>query len=184
MVELGVTNTSLNNHAVANPFRYRGYYYDTETGLYYLQSRYYNPEWGRFISSDTTDVLDAETSLPGNVNLFAYAGNNPIMNIDPTGVASVKIHWWGIRIELTNYETNLLLNGIKFYITGMFYLGKYIPIPFLNEFCQTIAHKKRSQIKKANKGRGIAIEVSYCFTGFIIAGQYWIPIMFASIRSR
>jgi RHS repeat-associated protein len=35
--------------AALNPIRYRGYYYDTHTGLYYLQSRYYNPEWGRFI---------------------------------------------------------------------------------------------------------------------------------------
>ena len=47
-------NTTLENNIVRtiNPFRYRGYYYDTETGLYYLQSRYYNPEWGRFLNVD------------------------------------------------------------------------------------------------------------------------------------
>lgn len=47
-------NTTLENNIVRtyNPFRYRGYYYDTETGLYYLQSRYYNPEWGRFLNSE------------------------------------------------------------------------------------------------------------------------------------
>ena len=66
-----------------NPFRYRGYYYDTETGLYYLQSRYYDPETGRFISQDSIDYADPE-SING-LNLYAYCGNNPVMNVDPTG---------------------------------------------------------------------------------------------------
>ena len=64
-----------------NPFRYRGYYYDTETGFYYLQSRYYDPETGRFINADNLVV----TGEPLGANLFAYCGNNPIANIDPTG---------------------------------------------------------------------------------------------------
>ena len=63
-----------------NPLRYRGYVYDRETGLYYLQSRYYNPEWGRFLNADwqlTSELLGG--------NLFAYCLNNPIMMYDPTG---------------------------------------------------------------------------------------------------
>ena len=69
-----------------NPLRYRGYVYDTETGLYYLQSRYYNPEWGRFINADTTAVL---TVSPDNAtwdkNLFAYCDNNPVSRKDDGG---------------------------------------------------------------------------------------------------
>ena len=68
-----------------NPFRYRGYYYDTETGFYYLNARYYNPEWGRFISVD--GVLDVGNSV--GCNLFAYCGNDPVNRIDPLGEA-----WW------------------------------------------------------------------------------------------
>ena len=66
-----------------NPFRYRGYYYDTETGLYYLNSRYYDPETGRFISPDSLKYLEPETC--NGLNLYAYCGNNPVMFVDPTG---------------------------------------------------------------------------------------------------
>ena len=57
-------NTILEDKVVAfyNPFRYRGYYYDYETGFYYLQSRYYNPEWGRFLNADITLESMAEKS--------------------------------------------------------------------------------------------------------------------------
>ena len=67
-----------------NPLRYRGYVYDRETGLYYLQSRYYNPTWGRFINADDTAYLGADGTLL-SYNLFAYCGNNPVMYADPTG---------------------------------------------------------------------------------------------------
>ena len=66
-----------------NPFRYRGYYFDEETGLYYLQTRYYDPVVGRFISRDSIEYADPETIC--GLNLYAYCGNNPVMNVDPTG---------------------------------------------------------------------------------------------------
>ena len=66
-----------------NPIRYRGYYYDQDTKLYYLNTRYYSPEWRRFISPDDTAYLDSET--PNGLNLYAYCGNNPVMNVDPSG---------------------------------------------------------------------------------------------------
>ena len=66
-----------------NPFRYRGYYYDAESGLYYLQTRYYDPEIGRFINSDSIDYIDTE-SING-LNLYCYCMNNPVMYVDPTG---------------------------------------------------------------------------------------------------
>ena len=69
-VTLTSGNTTLENEVVNtyNPFRYRGYYYDVETGLYYLQSRYYNPAWGRFINAD---ALIGSGGLVG-YNIFAY----------------------------------------------------------------------------------------------------------------
>ena len=66
-----------------NPYRYRGYYYDTETQLYYLQSRYYNPQWGRFLNADG-QLAGLGGDLRG-YNLFAYCMNNPISLVDSTG---------------------------------------------------------------------------------------------------
>jgi len=86
---LSITNASgvdISNNAThianLNPFRYRGYYYDTETGFYYLQSRYYDPVVGRFLNADA--FVSTGQGILGN-NMFAYCGNNPVARIDPTG---------------------------------------------------------------------------------------------------
>ena len=70
---------------VLNPFRYRGYIFDAETEFYYLGSRYYDPEIGRFINADTTDVLMASPMALTDKNLFAYCDNNPVCREDKTG---------------------------------------------------------------------------------------------------
>ena len=75
--------------ANANPIRYRGYYFDRETGLYYLNARYYSPEWRRFISPDDTEYLDPET--PNGLNLYAYCGNDPVNYADPSGHSVILI---------------------------------------------------------------------------------------------
>ena len=67
-----------------NPFRYRGYYYDTQTGWYYLQSRYYNPNMGRFLNADGLALLGANGDMNA-YNLFAYCSNNPVMGVDYIG---------------------------------------------------------------------------------------------------
>ena len=66
-----------------NPLRYRGYYYDSETGFYYLQSRYYDPATGRFINADSYASTDATGLL--STNMFAYCENDPVNKSDPTG---------------------------------------------------------------------------------------------------
>ena len=68
-----------------NPFRYRGYYYDNETGLYYLQSRYYDPVVGRFLNADDTDTLLFSPNELTDKNLFAYCDNNLVMRMDCDG---------------------------------------------------------------------------------------------------
>ncbi len=71
------TNYSIGNR---NPFRYKSYYYDKESGLYYLNSRYYNPKIGRFITIDSIDYID-ENNIYG-YNLYCYCGNNPVMYLE------------------------------------------------------------------------------------------------------
>ena len=83
----GTENTAEDFIGNINPIRYRSYYYDVETGWYYLQSRYYDPETCRFISQDDISYLDPETI--GGTNLYAYCNNNPVMYCDPTGH-----DWW------------------------------------------------------------------------------------------
>ena len=68
-----------------NPFRYRGYYFDVETGWYYLNARYYDPNVGRFISPDAAEVLTASPLSLTDKNLYAYCDNNPVVRIDSDG---------------------------------------------------------------------------------------------------
>ena len=81
--------TTNNALAHANPIRYRGYYYDDDTGLYYLNARYYSPKWRRFISPDDTSYLTPE-SVNG-LNLYCYCNNDPVNMVDPSGH---KAEWW------------------------------------------------------------------------------------------
>ena len=71
-----------------NPIRYRGYYYDIETGLYYLQTRYYDPETGRFINAD--GFLSTGQGVLG-YNMYAYCMNNPVILYDPTGTSGLLL---------------------------------------------------------------------------------------------
>ena len=80
---ISVTGSLADTVGVKNPLRYRGYYYDVETKLYYLQSRYYDPETCRFINADS--LLVAGDDYIQGVNMFAYCQNNPVMYSDPSG---------------------------------------------------------------------------------------------------
>jgi len=112
-----------------NPFRYRGYYYDVETGLYYLQTRYYDPEVGRFISQDGLKYADSKTI--NGLNLYAYCLNNPNRFVDRSGCIPIvnsfnsfsstynlfgfNSKWWG-RFVFTATETESDVDEV-----GIFY---------------------------------------------------------------
>ena len=74
-----------------NPFRWRSYYYDTESGLYYLQSRYYDPETGRFINADDVNYIGVSGTQIG-YNPFAYCENEPVNRMDPFGLWAYDVH--------------------------------------------------------------------------------------------
>ncbi|MGE9966039.1 RHS repeat domain-containing protein [Fusicatenibacter saccharivorans] len=81
---LSKTDGSGNGLAEKNPFRYRGYYYDAEVSLYYLNGRYYDPEVRRMLSPDTIEVLTVGIDFLGK-NLYIYCDNNPVLRKDDEG---------------------------------------------------------------------------------------------------
>ncbi len=102
--------------AEINPIRYRSYYYDSETGLYYLQSRYYDPELGRFINAD--NYPSTGQGLSGN-NMFAYCGNNPVSRSDDGGefwnvvIGAAVGAVFGAASELVSQAINHVVTGEK-----------------------------------------------------------------------
>lgn len=108
-----------------NPFRYRGYYYDMETGLYYLNQRYYNPEWGRFINAD--DVLGEKGELLSH-NTYAYCKNNSIIREDPKGSSATLIAMGvgaavGLVGQYASDAISSLINGEVEYSNWQTYVG-------------------------------------------------------------
>ena len=94
--------------AAINPIRYRGYYYDTETGFYYLQSRYYDPSIGRFINADSFASTGQEFL---GYNMFAYCYNNPVALTDDSGYAP---EWWQWAVSGA-----MVIGGIVLTATGV-----------------------------------------------------------------
>ena len=108
---LWTEDDSEKNLGELNPFRYRGYYYDTETGLYYLNSRYYDPRTGRFINADEVEYLGEGAEF--SCNLYAYCDNNPVMQTDVDGKFSEVLSFVG-----TGFLAGVAF-GIKSLVTGV-----------------------------------------------------------------
>ncbi|MCL2540590.1 MAG: RHS repeat-associated core domain-containing protein [Firmicutes bacterium] len=122
-------------HAMtANPWRYRGYYWDQETNFYFLQSRYYDPQIGRFLNADEPVMLFLTATMPGGANLFAYCMNNPIMLTDSTGCSP----FWDFLKEYIGWATMALVAvecGLSI-ATG--FVLRTLPIPGINEIGKTL----------------------------------------------
>ena len=88
----GISGSMAGTLGKDNPYRFKGYYYDEETGMYYLKSRYYQPEVCRFISADSYDVLTQSPMALVDTNLYNYCDNNPVYREDENG------QFWNIVI--------------------------------------------------------------------------------------
>ncbi len=100
-----VNDTTIINRFIAfkNPFRYRSYYHDFETNLYYLNSRYYDPEIGRFINADNIVSLNISQIAQNGLNLYACCLNNPVNTSDEDGTLPKwlkKLFGWIVAILL------------------------------------------------------------------------------------
>ena len=136
---LSVTGSKAATVGKANPFRYRGYYYDEESGLYYLQSRYYDPATGRFVNAD--GVLGANQSISA-YNLFIYCGNNPVNHYDPSGLYWVGINSGKIWFTLDSrarWEMEIYEGGIG----NCIYKKNTIPDP--REIVKSITPQKKRE---------------------------------------
>lgn len=99
---LNITGSLAASLGKDNPYRFKGYYYDDETGMYYLKSRYYQPEICRFISADTTDVLEIQEDLD-DLNLYTYCNNNPINWEDPDGTIAIELGYVALTVLVFTY---------------------------------------------------------------------------------
>lgn len=108
---LGIEGELKDTLGVKNPYRYKGYRYDSETGLYYLKARYYNPELGRFIS---VDAVVGKTGEILSHNLFSYCANNPVNAIDEDGN---RFEWikskWNAAKKAVSTGVKKVVSGVK-----------------------------------------------------------------------
>lgn len=101
-----------------NPLRYRGYVYDEETELYYLQSRYYNPEIGRFINADDFEMLLEDYEAMLQYNLFAYCWDNPVNMFDPDGYVTLALAGGGYLAAAGTLGTANIWNPVGWVVLG------------------------------------------------------------------
>ncbi len=132
-----------------NPIRYRGYYQDVETGLYYLQSRYYDSTTMRFINADDPSVIQMGSEEKQELNLYVYCVNDPVNHVDPTGYIAANVigaiiggvigavggyfltNWLADRLGLKGWGRNLFVWGLSALIGATaaaigYFIGPYV----------------------------------------------------------
>ena len=141
-----------------NPIRYRGYYYDTETGLYYLQSRYYDPDTGRFINADDVDFIGVTGTIPSH-NLFTYCENNPVNLVDATGCYAwydfYRARWF--VSGAINLAISLIVGGAVSAVSKT--LEKFIKKMGRRAAANYITHTLRTKLLKAGLKAMIANKI-------------------------
>ena len=165
--------------ARVNPFRYRGYYYDVEIGLYYLQSRYYDATVGRFVNGDEACCIDIFGGL------FTYCNNTPIMRIDEEGYASTYngIVGFGIQVAITAsviYHQGFTgFEAIWFNKNNNFGNG-FVPwcywyyggsLGFTLDFKQLLSPNLLNNPKNVLKGFGFSFSCSVGITCFLVTAN-------------
>ena len=108
-----------------NHLKYRGYYHDTETGFYYLNSRYYDPVIGRFINADDSDIVLMESTSLYNKNLYAYCDNDSVNRIDIDGYMwEVALAGGGAMATGSGFSMSAILAGLSTFVpVGLAILG-------------------------------------------------------------
>lgn len=108
-------DTTIINRFIAfkNPFRYRSYYYDFETNLYYLNSRYYDPKIGRFLNADDISTLDVTQIALNGLNLYAYCLNNPVNEVDENGYFILTLLFAFLIGAAVGFVTSVVSQGLQ-----------------------------------------------------------------------
>ena len=152
-----------------NPFRYRGYVYDEETGLYYLQSRYYDPLTGRFLNADV--YADTQSGTPLSTNMFAYCENNAINKSDDEG----KDAWWIQSPNSANGKghTSLLLKEKSGYWWYFYWGDRSVQLLFIGtSSLREITGKVRVQINYYNRNYSNKFGKLYYYEEYTRAIQF------------
>ena len=149
--------------AEKNPLRYRGYYYDSETGFYYLQSRYYDPANHRFINADVYTSTDSSDAV--SCNMFAYCNNNPVIASDENGEGPILDFFLGVGGQYVQDVVRNFVEGKRglemFKPTSS--VGEYLAagvtnaIPGANAFVRNAISEGFNVLEKAIKGEEIDI---------------------------
>ena len=152
-----------------NPFRYRGYVYDEETGLYYLQSRYYDPLTGRFLNADV--YADTQSGTPLSTNMFAYCENNAINKSDDEGNDA----WWIQSPNSANGKghTSLLLKEKSGYWWYFYWGDRSVQLLFIGtSSLREITGKVRAQINYYNRNYSNKFGKLYYYEEYTRAIQF------------
>ena len=172
---ISITGQLANTVGVKNPLRYRGYYYDTEIGLYYLQSRYYDPETCHFINRDSYFIAGND-HIQG-ANMFSYCYNNPVMYSDPTGydvdgttnnvIEDMTYYFFGILIlktlvYMSDEDIVYLVNEIEdsgdfYYVSTVIFNGYYFGILPMHE---GIKGRKNFEVCRAFLNKNVCLKVA------------------------